>query len=500
MFPEPVFETGASACSATRARVRCSADYSRGRAYTAHMASKRPTAGVGEPERAHLDNVVANLQLVADMGYGDVALAVPEADGTLVVARRRAAQHRRRAHSLPAASAARSSRPTSPRRTRRWRRASRSPDDRRRVARGITYTTSAWPIGGPAARTRSFVRDLAEQVAELGGRHGGRLHGRRRGAARRAAATARSPTCAPASRSPPCAPRATASCASVPSGTIAYASPNAVNIMRLAGVDAALAGMQASALPGGGFGIAPVLGTRGGIAVETRGRRAGARLPHDRPARRRARARRGPHRGAPPRAGDQGQGRHHPRSPPSREEQPADHRVAAAHPGAPQRLRRGPPRACRGDRARRFDGGRARAARGLRRGARRLRRGRRAPSSISCAAAWWARRIDVVVAVEGQTGEVDAHTATSLALALAELVHNALEHGIGDRENAAGSSRRDAPGPRRAGAHRPRRRRRPARWLRGRSLGAISGSRSCAPSSRTTCAARSRSRAGEARP
>jgi hypothetical protein len=39
------------------------------------------------------------------------------------------------------------------------------------------------------------------------------------------------------------------------SGQIAYASPNAVNIMRLAGVDSALPGMQASTLPGGGFGI-----------------------------------------------------------------------------------------------------------------------------------------------------------------------------------------------------------------------------------------------------
>jgi two-component sensor histidine kinase len=51
-------------------------------------------------------------------------------------------------------------------------------------------------------------------------------------------------------------------------GQISYASPNAVNIMRLAGVEGAVAGMQASALPGGGFGIAPVLGTRGGIRVE----------------------------------------------------------------------------------------------------------------------------------------------------------------------------------------------------------------------------------------
>ena len=41
----------------------------------------------------------------------------------------------------------------------------------------------------------------------------------------------------------------------------------------------------------------------------------------------------------------------------------------------------------------------------------------------------------IEVVVEGTTGEVDAHTATSLALAVAELVHNALEHGIGERES-----------------------------------------------------------------
>jgi len=39
----------------------------------------------------------------------------------------------------------------------------------------------------------------------------------------------------------------------------------------------------------------------------------------------------------------------------------------------------------------------------------------------------------ISVTVDGQTGAVDAHTATSLALALAELVHNALEHGLADR-------------------------------------------------------------------
>ena len=40
----------------------------------------------------------------------------------------------------------------------------------------------------------------------------------------------------------------------------------------------------------------------------------------------------------------------------------------------------------------------------------------------------------VSVTVSGTTGQVDAHTATSLALVVAELVHNALEHGLGDSE------------------------------------------------------------------
>jgi two-component sensor histidine kinase len=41
----------------------------------------------------------------------------------------------------------------------------------------------------------------------------------------------------------------------------------------------------------------------------------------------------------------------------------------------------------------------------------------------------------IEVVVDGSTGEVDAHTATSLALAVAELVHNALEHGMAERES-----------------------------------------------------------------
>ena len=77
----------------------------------------------------------------------------------------------------------------------------------------------------------------------------------------------------------------------------------------------------------------------------------------------------------------------------------------------------------------------------------------------------------VVVSVDGQTGEVDARMATSLALALAELVHNALEHGIGDRENGrVDVTTRRVNG--RAGTHGSRRRRGASRRVRGRSLGA----------------------------
>jgi two-component sensor histidine kinase len=53
-----------------------------------------------------------------------------------------------------------------------------------------------------------------------------------------------------------------------PTGRISFASPNAVNIMRLAGVEGRVTGMQASALPGGGFGISPVLGGPGAIRVD----------------------------------------------------------------------------------------------------------------------------------------------------------------------------------------------------------------------------------------
>jgi hypothetical protein len=43
------------------------------------MPRLEPLRDLAPEVRAHLVNVADNLQLVADMAYGDVALAVPEA-------------------------------------------------------------------------------------------------------------------------------------------------------------------------------------------------------------------------------------------------------------------------------------------------------------------------------------------------------------------------------------------------------------------------------------
>ena len=59
-----------------------------------------------------------------------------------------------------------------------------------------------------------------------------------------------------------------------PNGVVVYASPNAVSIMRWAGVDSRVTGMRAAELPGAGIGVSPVIGLAGAIAVqaETAGR------------------------------------------------------------------------------------------------------------------------------------------------------------------------------------------------------------------------------------
>ncbi len=376
--------------------------------------------------RRHLENVAANLQLVADMGYGDVALAVPDASGGLVVA----ADARPNTALAPIASS----------RVRRVLSSAEEPEAyaaladgqpitgrRRRVARGIKYSTSAWPIGSPVSAV--VVRDLADQVAEASGA----MERAFMDVAEELLDVLRGGPLVDVRTGEPFATVRTAGDGVMrvgASGQVTYASPNAVNIMRLAGFDAPLAGQHAAALPGGGFGIAPVLGSQAAICVETEvaqrvlgyrtlGLPAGAVvLVEDRTeARRReqeikvkdATIREVHHRvknnlqtiasllRIQARRAESEEARH------ALEE--ATERVgsmAVVHDllaGSDEEL---------------VDF--AQAARTV---VDLVRRGMLGEASA------------VRVTVEGSTGMVDAHAATSLALAVAELVHNALEHGVG---------------------------------------------------------------------
>ena len=226
------------------------------------------------------------------MGYGDVALAVPAPTGELTViadarpntavapfASTRVGPHahaRRRARGLRGA-----------RRRRAGRRASAAASraaSRTDLARGRSAAASLSPSSSATSPSRSPSRpgameaafmDVAEELLDAA---------RRRRRCRRRA---------PASRSRPCAPPATASCAWARPGRSRTRRPTRSTSCGSRASTARSSGCRPPRFPGGGFGIAPVLGTRGAIAVDTEVGRAGARLPVDRAARGRARARRG---------------------------------------------------------------------------------------------------------------------------------------------------------------------------------------------------------------
>ena len=394
------------------------------------MATSDLAEQLPEAARAHLANIIANLQLIADMGYGDVALAVPDASGTLIVV----------ADARPNTAVA----PFASTRVGRTLGANDEPEahralaigqpisgDRRRVARGISYSTAAWPIGTPAAFA-VVVRDLAEQVVDSSG-------AMERAFMDVAEELLDSLRDGPLSDVRTGAPFATVRTAGdgvmrvTATGQINYASPNAVNIMRLAGVERALTGMQASGRPGGGFGVAPVLGTRAAIAVDTEvGDRVLGYRSIGLPA------------GALVLVEDLTEARRR-----EQEIKVKDATIREVHHRVKNNLQT--IASLLRIQARRSDSAetrRALAEATERVGSMAVVHDLLAGSDeehIDFAEA--ARTVvDLVrrgmvgdssgisVTVEGQTGPVDAHTATSLALALAELVHNALEHGLADRE------------------------------------------------------------------
>ena len=389
-----------------------------------------PTETLSEEARPHLANVAANLQLVADMSYGDVALAVARPDGTLVVT----ADARPNTAVAPFAS------------TRSGRSllrdeepeayvalSSREPvtGERRRVARGIKYGTAAWPLG-EGEPYAVVVRDLADQVAESSGA----MENAFMDAAEELLDALRSGPLLDARSGEPFATTRRAGDGVLrvsAGGQISYASPNAVNIMRLAGAEGTLTGTAATSLPGAAVAILPVLGSGCAAATDVEvADRVFRYRTIDLPA------------GALVLVEDVTDSRRREAEIKVKEAtiREVHHRVKNNLQTIASLLR---------IQARRSESDETRRA---------LAEATERVSSMAVVhdllagsdeervdfAAAARTVVDLVarglvgegggieVVVEGASGQVDAHTATSLALAVAELVHNALEHGLAERE------------------------------------------------------------------
>ncbi len=214
----------------------------------------------------HLRNVADNLQLVADLGYGDVSLAVPSPEGVLSVLAD--------ARPMTAIAAVASSRVGASLRHGDEPEAYQAFADgvvvvgsRRRVTRGISYSTHAYPMGPVTAPYGVVIRDIAAQVAEAPGKM-------EKVFMTAAEALLRVLADRPLSDVHTGEPFATMRVAGDglimigEDARVTYASPNAVNIMRLAGLEGTLAGSSASRLPGAKLAVVPVLDATGATAVE----------------------------------------------------------------------------------------------------------------------------------------------------------------------------------------------------------------------------------------
>jgi len=243
------------------------------RAYNDAMMPVDSVIAALAPEiRAHVFNVAENLQLVADLGYGDVALFVPQADGTLAVAadarpmtaaavmpHSRVGETVLREEESEAYAAVEGAAGASNVHVRPW--------------RGTWLNVTVYPIGPGARPCAVVVRYITQTVAEAPGKmevsfmrltervlerlEMGPLREIVTGASYATTRTAGDGVLEIARY-----------------GTVEYASPNAVNIMRLAGAEGSIVGGPLSALPGGTTAIGPVLGGVGAreTTVEVGGR------------------------------------------------------------------------------------------------------------------------------------------------------------------------------------------------------------------------------------
>ncbi|MHB1136137.1 MAG: sensor histidine kinase [Coriobacteriia bacterium] len=221
--------------------------------------------------RTHVENVADNLQLTADLGYGDVTLLVPHGAQMLVIAD---------ARPMTAMSAV----PL----TRLGQLVDRSEEPeafdaletgapacgvKRRVRRGVAFTATGYPIGPSERPYAVAVRHVAQPVAEAPGKMEVAFM-------RLAASVLERLQEGPLAGLDSGEPYSTSRLAGdgvmevAADGTVAYASPNAVNILRLAGLEGSLEGSAAASIPGGATAVAPVLGTDSarGMTVAVSGR------------------------------------------------------------------------------------------------------------------------------------------------------------------------------------------------------------------------------------
>jgi two-component system, sensor histidine kinase PdtaS len=213
----------------------------------------------------HIANVAANLQLVADLGYAAVTLAVPDAAGALQVL----ADARPHTAVAPLASSRQGS--SLPRQDELEAYAALAAGEvvagrRTRQARDLVYSTAAYPVGAP--RTIAVVvLDRAAQVTAAPGR----METAFMRAAEDLIAVLRAGPILEVETGEPYSTSRQAGDGLLRvggSGRVSFASPNAVTIMRSAGVAGRVTASQASELPGGMIGISPVLGGRGALSVE----------------------------------------------------------------------------------------------------------------------------------------------------------------------------------------------------------------------------------------
>ncbi|MRS11679.1 MAG: hypothetical protein EG823_01235 [Actinobacteria bacterium] len=238
-------------------------------------APKQPQAGpasLSSEQRAHVENVSANLQLAADLGYGDVALLVPGDDGVLRVMAD--ARPMTAAAAVPVTRVGESvPRDDEPEAYDALDGGVLACGTRRRTRRGIAFTSTGYPVGPASKPYAVVVRHLGQSVAEAPGKMEIAFM-------RLAGLVLERLQAGPITDLEFDMPYSTTRLAGdgvievASSGEVTYASPNAVNIMRLAGTEGALVGSPASALPGGATAVTPVLGTGAAreMTIEVRGR------------------------------------------------------------------------------------------------------------------------------------------------------------------------------------------------------------------------------------